>query len=594
LLGFVGLALLPLACDYKDTKRQPPRSVAVGPLPTSVFSAPSAPNKSATKSTASTTATAAFADTPEQREKREAILTSVLRLIENAGTTAEGDSFAIAAQNLNQYFEVGTIPPDYVLTPESRAFLAENLNEPMIKEIESRVFDQRVDALHIEDCMIYHAVASRIAGEGDDMTRVRRIFDWMVRHVQLIPPMSLAAPNGLHAQARPADVMLRGMAAEAEGGYWTERGWLFMALCRQIGVDVGLVSYQVIRPPSLLSNQPDSPGSDDPIIWASAAIIDGKAYLFDHRLGIPIPNAKGDGIATIEEAFTNPQILGRLDLPGQSKYGTTQKELLASPIKVTVLLDSSRGYYSPKMRLLQSRLAGKNRTILYRDVAEQAISFVQAIGKERLGNVRLWQLPLIVENGLFNNPAFNTATQYGQRIFDKLLPLRYARLAQLKGETSEAIKQYVAIRFASGAVMRDKKTVIPASIQRELDVHATHFLGLANLELNNKPQAEFFFKQLLSITPNPGPQVEPCFMFRWGANTNLAYLNVDKGDLATATRYFAQPDFRNPISRQSHGNLWQARQIVWNDPMAPLAEELPPAPAYTQIVDEKPKPATAK
>ncbi len=32
------------------------------------------------------------------------------------------------------------------------------------------------------------------------------------------------------------------MATEAEG-YWAERTWLFMALCRQLGIDTGLVTY---------------------------------------------------------------------------------------------------------------------------------------------------------------------------------------------------------------------------------------------------------------------------------------------------------------------------------------------------------------
>ena len=32
------------------------------------------------------------------------------------------------------------------------------------------------------------------------------------------------------------------MATEAEG-YWAERAWLFMAMCRQLGIDTGLITY---------------------------------------------------------------------------------------------------------------------------------------------------------------------------------------------------------------------------------------------------------------------------------------------------------------------------------------------------------------
>ncbi len=107
------------------------------------------------------------------------------------------------------------------------------------------------DARHLEDCMLYHAVAARVAGEGDDLTRVRRLFDWLVRNVQLVPAESLAVPGRRQAQARPADVLFRGMATE--NGIWSERGWLFMSLCRQIGVDVGILTYSPRRSSAMAS-----------------------------------------------------------------------------------------------------------------------------------------------------------------------------------------------------------------------------------------------------------------------------------------------------------------------------------------------------
>ncbi len=50
---------------------------------------------------------------------------------------------------------------------------------------------------------------------------------------------------------------MRGMATE-EGGTWAERGWLFMSLCRQLGIDVGLITY---TPTNL----------KEPIAWITAA-----------------------------------------------------------------------------------------------------------------------------------------------------------------------------------------------------------------------------------------------------------------------------------------------------------------------------------
>ena len=109
------------------------------------------------------------------------------------------------------------------------------------------------DARHIEDCLLLSTVARRVAGDGDDLTRVRRVFDWLVRQVQLVPAGSLAMPGGSQAQARPYDVLMRGMATE-QGG-WAERSWLFMSLCRQLGLDAGLVVYD---PPPGKKGEPEA------------------------------------------------------------------------------------------------------------------------------------------------------------------------------------------------------------------------------------------------------------------------------------------------------------------------------------------------
>ena len=90
--------------------------------------------------------------------------------------------------------------------------------------------------------MMYYGIANRVAGTGENIDRVRRVFDWVVRQVQLVPPGTLASARLPHVFARPYDVLLRGMATEAEG-FWAERAWLFMVLCRQLDIDTGLITY---------------------------------------------------------------------------------------------------------------------------------------------------------------------------------------------------------------------------------------------------------------------------------------------------------------------------------------------------------------
>jgi hypothetical protein len=499
-------------------------------------------------------------------DHQRAILENVIKLIQTAALKPGGDNFRIATENLNQYFS-NTSPADYLLAPEARSYLLQHMPAGIVKELENPAF-RMPDARHMEDCMLYHNVATRVAKTGDDLTRVRRVFRWITEQIELVPPGSLASPGLGQAVARPYDVLMRGMATEAEGSSWAERGWLFMVLCRQLGVDVGLLNYSL-------------PGAKEPLVWTCAALIDGKLYLFDTRIGLEIPRPGADpgddgaGVATLDEALGDPSVLGRLDLPGQSPYGPTRAALLASSSKIGVLLDSSPGYRSPKMAMLQGSLAGKNRTVLYRDPVDERNRFARALG-ERAGEIAFWELPAFVEDRLFNDPRFVRATQHALMFFDpNHYPLVYARIKQLRGEIPEAIQDYVTFRFAENPMMMDKHTVMPAEQQQALDIYATYFLALCHLEQANPAQAEFFFKATLRLLPEFRPGQPYYNMFRWGAQANLARLSEAKGDVAQAIAYYSQLD----PTAQWHGNLLRARALVWRDPTAPLAPPLPPAPS---------------
>jgi hypothetical protein len=493
---------------------------------------------------------------------KQAILENVIKLIQTAALKPGGANFEIATKNLNQYFG-DTSPSQYALSPEARTFLLEQMPAGAVKNLENPAF-LMPDARHMEDCMLYHSVATRIGGPGgDDLSRVRQVFRWIVEQIQLVPPGSLAAPGLGQAYARPYDVLMRGMATESEG-YWAERGWLFMVLCRQLGVDVGLLTYTPQE-------------GKDAVIWTCAALIDGKLYLFDTRIGLEIPGP-GDagGVATLDEALGDPSVLGRLDLPGQSPYGTTRTALLDSKSKIGVLLDSSPDYRSPRMALLQASLAGKNRTILFRDPADERDRFVKALG-EHAGGVSFWELPAFVEDRLFNDRTgrFVAATKHALALFDpNYYPLVYARIKQLRGDIPEAVEEYVALRFPERPLMVDKKTVIPREIQEALDAYATYFLGLCHLEQKNADRAERFFQATLQLLPEPGRGQPYYDMFRWGAQANLARLYEARGENARAIAYYTQGD----PTAQEHGNLVRARDLVWRDPTAPPPAPLPPAP----------------
>ncbi len=514
--------------------------------------------------------------------ERAAILASSIELIQRAALQPGGDNFGLATQKLNQFFE-GTSQSEYLLDSAARAFLQPQLPASKIKELETSVWSLK-DARHLEDCMMYYAIASRIGGTGDDLTRVRRVFDWMVRQIQLVPAGSLGTRQLPQVPARPYDVLLRGMATESEG-FWAERSWLFMVLCRQLGVDVGIITYtrgNVVEPLVARAGQLARPGEllaiqkplRQALPWICAALVGGQAYLFDCRIGLPIPGPNGQGVATLNQALTDPVILERMNLPGQSIYGTSRASLLASPSRIGILVDSSQGSLSPRMKLLQADLAGKNRTILYRDPTEQRDHFAQVLG-DHCGEIRLWAIPLYVETELFRTASFVQSSAQSLLFFRPEYPLIVARVKHLRGDLEGAIHDYVTFRLAENVPqVVDKKKTVPREIQDGLDVYATNYLALAQLERNNTDQARDMFLMLLEMVPEYGPRQPYYNMLRWGAQANLGRIYHAKGDFRRAIAYFAQID----PTMQFHGNLWQARELVWRDPMAAPPDHLPSPP----------------
>jgi len=524
--------------------------------------------------------------TPDPGGDKGPIIESVVRLIRDAATNPNGRNFDVATENLNAFFRDAR-PEDFDLPEANRAFLNQQLAQVFpnaIPTITQRRFAQR-DGRHIEDNLLYRAVAVRVAGEGDDLTRARRLFDYVVKHAMLVPPGALAPPGIQQAQARPYDVLLRGMATE-DGNGWSERGWLFMVLCRQINLDCGLITYtppatiagpmptrRGLGPMSLTRAMEEAlPPNPEPRSWGVAVLVGGKPYMFDPAIGMEIPSPDGKGVATLEQAMTDPRVLSQLDLPGRP-YQPSQVELAASSFRVA--LESSLGTLSPKMKLFQDNLKGENRMILYRDPLEQVAAFKAAIGPKCAG-VGLWLLPLTVEYRLFNpGPGnFVDATLFPLRPFEATWPLLGARLLQLRGETAAAIQSYVVFRFAESAMDTEGKKPIPPQVQGVLDIFATYYLALSQMEKGDGDKAKFLFGKAMDMLPEPTPRQPYFVMFRWGAMTNLGLLNAENGNRALAIRCLA----REIPTMQMRGNLLRARALIFKDPFVPPSDtpKVPP------------------
>jgi tetratricopeptide (TPR) repeat protein len=524
------------------------------------------------------------------------VLRSVIELIRAAPDNPGGSNFTDAAETLDDYFR-GTRAEDFAVPPRIAEFLAKQTLPPNANDaIRRRGFDGQFDGRHLDDCLLLRDVTKAILSRGapleSDLPKAERLFAWIVRNIQLVPPGFLGPPgarmpNGdpMQPPARPYDVLVRGFATE-EAPEWADRSWLFLALCRQAGIDAG---YLALVNPSAkpLETGVEASGELPVRPFVCGVLANNKVYLFDLRLGLPIRKTDGSGIASLDDVANDTAILKQFDLPN-SPYNVQESDLSAS--KVRVLLDATLCSLAPRMKLVQEQLSGEDRMVLYRDPTEQAEKFRIAVG-HKLEGVYLWSLPLNVEFLLFHETAFNKATGFPMQPFNHEWPLLRARLMQLRGELDQAINSYVGFRFAEDTMDVAGKKHVGREVQQVLDVYATQFLALAQLDKGRPDEAIFLFSETLRLLPEPAAGLPFFTAFRWGANLNLGVLYEQKGEIELAVRYFSEFD----PTYESIGKRLRARSLIWEKPFVPDSEvPMPTRPPQSPVSARTAVPAAGR
>lgn len=226
----------------------------------------------------------------------------------------------------------------------------------------------------------------RIADESLDedaerkLTVAARLFDWVVRNVQLEP----AEPVGALPPAPPMPAGLQFEGAGYRQTSWEtlwrgvgdawQRADLFTQLCRQAQIDA-----------CVLAIPPQSAAAAEP--WMAAVRVGDGLYLFDTQFGIPVPGPDERGIATLQEARTDPSVLRRLRVPGIFEYPYTNEDVQ----QTIALVNATPELLSQRMRRLNASLTGDSRFDLFLDATALAERLDAIPG---VAGVRLWQVPL--------------------------------------------------------------------------------------------------------------------------------------------------------------------------------------------------------
>ncbi|MFO0913538.1 MAG: hypothetical protein U0795_11320 [Pirellulales bacterium] len=313
--------------------------------------------------------------------------------------------------------------------------------------------------------------AERGADHAAQVGEMARLFDWTIRNIQLDPTTSenpgepLPAGTLTESQMRQADGTFFPWETLLLGhGDFIERARVFIHLARQRGVPAVMLGVS-------------SPAGDYERPWAVATLVDDELYLFEPRLGIPIPDvlpAAGEssdtggrraGIMRLSELVQAPERVTELyadDTTGLGLRASDAKQLIA-------LIDATPTYLSQRMRLLESQLSGDRKVVL---------SFAATPLRRRLetlkgiAQVRMWIQPYEVlrfQSELPNFPNYLTELLVERIPFDSRTPLSQGRILHFRGQLDKTKDRPGAKIFYMEARVFDENQVreeLKRSLQR--------------------------------------------------------------------------------------------------------------------------------
>jgi hypothetical protein len=209
------------------------------------------------------------------------------------------------------------------------------LEEDELREVEAKSCSP-LDAYYLDFCFqLRDAARSLRQGEraggagGRDLTRleqVRQAFDWVMREVAL--------------ETRSLDLQPPEFALRQGHGGPHERALVFLALLRQMDLVGCMIAY---------------PTKGGPVYWLAGALVADKnashVYLFDPRLGLPVPGPDG-GVATLAQLRQQPDLLKQLNAGAPYDYDVTPAEGARAQVHLVLPLSA----LSVRMRFLEDEV----------------------------------------------------------------------------------------------------------------------------------------------------------------------------------------------------------------------------------------------
>jgi len=410
-------------------------------------------------------------------------------------------------------------------------------------------------------------------GRGDtaNLRSCIKIFDWVVRNIQL-DPFEIVDATGLPAERLievPPGVTRFAWQAllTGHGDAWT-RARILILIARQLDLPVVMLAV-------------DKESAPEP--WLAAAVIGDRLYLFDPVMGLPFPDGDGRGVATLTELVANPGWLRRLDLSNERRYGYSKRDLG----NLVALIDATEQALSQRMKLIEAGLSGDAKMVL---TAKPSVLRRRLTEHDAIQDASLWTLPYFqwqFARTMSGDRSFAARQLRDRRLFVDGSVLAKARrlhfLGKIRGDSldpgatqlylqcrvpdeiiehigdsAEARKQIgLSERLPEEPVLRQNLIAVTVSSITEAKGTASYWLGLISQEDQNYDVAiAYLEKRTLAANPS-GPWTH-------GASYNLARVfellgrRDGEAEKLRQARELYESVANTP---QAHGNAIRARQL---------------------------------
>jgi len=446
---------------------------------------------------------------------------------------------------LNHWARAEELPADWQPDP-MLAQLPEPLAAlPMVRNLGRKEFGP-CDGFALREALWLREIASRVrAKTTDDLTAAQRLFDWTVRNIQLEPTRPDSLPQ------LPWETLFFGR------GTALERAWVFLLLARQEHLDAFLLGVPDPRAPADAEEAAVRP-------WCLAVLAQGRLYLFEPALGLPIPGPEGLSLdehgalairpAALSELAADDALLRRLDREPTDPYPLVAEEL----DHLVAYVEASPWNLSARMQLLQARLAGRRSLKL---VASPSLQAARLQDHARIAEVRLWTYPYEVvlrRRGALPDEVrahlLGWLHYYTAWPWDSANTLARARVLHLKGrfEGDEgAIRAYQELRFSDRQFDQMSKEM-QAEIKAAAQQGAAAAADGAQQSMPNIPDPQTAAREVEL-------RIQLLARAKQDANYWLGLITFERGNYAAAVDWFsvrtlgAAPD--GPWTTGAHYNL---------------------------------------